>query len=1280
MENAKFLNSLEAGLEERKRNDSLSSLRLIITCRAAEWPEGKLAHLWPQAQFTVARLCQLDWKSANDFVSKHLGDQTQAFWDEVNALKIHFLAIWPHSLAGLVESFRANNGRLPSTLFELVQQTARRRCDVNHGETDQERRERLHERDVPLARSYRLASSAAALSCFSGRSMLSVHPGDAGTDFITADEFLSGVEPMLDGSILQPESKDLTDLKRLAVFDSVAGGHRLVFSHQLMREFLAAAWLADRGVPVTQLEQLFGCRREDGAWRHYPQLTAVAAWLASHPEQKAWRNFLIKNDPAVLLRADAAGLSECEKKEITAALLECAVRDRAVDAGWQHHQLRGLASDGLAEILRPYLLNDSAEHEAARGLAVDIVREAKVRAAAETLWEAVRPPHAKQRPAMAYALMETSHDSHEREWTEILEGDIPVDDEGALLGAALKVMVPSRLKVRDVLHHLIPEQDFGIIGLYTRVHDLMVDRMEKADALPVVRHSATHHASGFSESWKKNQESILSKALKWLAEDMDQPEVMSAFVEWWHAASVGHKHKPSWNDKHLGLQSLGFDSADRRHLMIEVAVDHPKLAYMSAKDYFWLSLRTFFVRHREDIIWLADKLNGENSRSQQIWAVLLSSAFYQIAQTDDAALKHKLQAAFEKSGAVRSLLPTPAEGRTVFEEIAAHSAEQNRQMAEEELEMKKQQCEWDEERREQLEFLFQEARRLYDTNNWKAWEWLSDALFHEQSPNGGVLALSHVEKIHEHNQTWMYDAARRWLAHEAPDYPQEENSNAGRVGITATWALYALWNRLEGDVEVLAGLPGWLPHIFDNMLRSSWDSGDFTIENCLRKFSPGGLDAILAVFRADYMTNSSMWSLQHLTPIASEAVPGIKQMLLDSPPQPTGFRNALAWLAAHDLESAEKVASHWLDQMSDKSWEASDIALLGAIILHLNGQLWNRIKSQLLNQPEVASRVLLTAFSDIGFHLPEQMDVSKWPTDYLAEVVVLMTTTFQPDQDPKSRAGGRVSLGFSGVTPRQEVTRARNTLLTTLAERGVPDAIRRLESLGLQGTEFWFRHLHLRASTVNQASRWHPVPPKDLLALAAGHDLGLVKDNEGLMRAVLIYLKEYERDLHTTSHWRALQADEEESMSDHLALWLEEKHGIQRIRENQTHAGKREDVTVAFNRAGEPPLTVCIEVKKHDSAALLEKMETQLLELYLKAQRGRTHGIFVVFWFEDGELAVHPGISTKEQLSEYLNQQAARLSAVPYRLAAKVIDCRALPVPKKRKPAASSKRKKAAKT
>lgn len=1252
MENPKYLHQFAKHLKEKLDEKPTGHLQLVLSCRAAEWPEGQLTHLWPQAQCVVARLCQLTWEAADAFVKHHLHEQAEAFWNEVRKLKIVFLAVWPHSLAELVQEFRLNEGRLPHSLFDLVHSAALRRCDVHHSETDDDRRLRLRDHDVETDWVYRLAERAAALTCFSGRHQLSLRPGDTFTHAISAEVYRSTPEPQVDHSVKAISQADLDALPRAAMFARLTGG-RICFAHQLFREFMAAAWLADRGVTVLQLENLFGSRAVDGRWRHFPQLAAIAAWLASTPDQGRWRQFLIANDPAVLLRADAACLPDSDKRDIAKALLDRAVQDRAVDQGWQHRHLRGLACEGLAEILQPHLLNFSGANEAARDLAIDIATEANVTAVVPALWQAIRHPNVKLRTDMAHALSQLARDSCNEEWRQVLDGEIPLDEQGALLGVALTSMVPRQLKVRDVLRHLIPKRDFEVDGHYTQACDSMVERMEKEDALPVVLHSTNHHASGFGSSYERDRESLLSKALVWLADELDTPEAMTALVEWWWAAIVYQRQPPEWEETNPTLKQLGFENPERRHAFLECAFHHPRLSYIKGDNFFWASLNDF-VRMPDDLEWLAQHLTGTETRKERICAGWLRNAFYRNAQ-NSVDREHLLQA-HQRSSVLRSLLPNLADGRSVFEEIeeratAYRSKDENRGEY-----IRKQQKKWDREHEEVVTLGFKIAREIYDSGDWKAWDCLGSALFRELNRAGGAIELQQIEHVHTKGEAWMLDAAKRWLVHEAPAYPVQDDRKAMNLGIPTTWALYALWDKLDDDTDLVQGVfRGWLPHLFNNMLRFSWEKGDFTTDRCLQRFLPDSVVAIFQVFRHEYAHKGELYCVRYLDCIAAQAVPEMKRMLLEIPPQPEGFFNALDWLARADISAAEDVARHWLLQVPEGRMERSDVVLFASIIVHLQGRLWPELRSRLWSQREAASRTLRVGFVRMSFHLDEQLDLTKWPPDYLSDITELMLMTFPPAHDPEGRGGT--------VTPRQDIMHVRNRLISIMGDRGMTSAIRRLEMLGLHGTDRWLRNVHLRAVGVKQAAELRFIDPGDLLALAGDHDLRLVHDEDGLTDALLLALDRYERDLHSTSHGQSLRNDNgsakhEERLSDHLAQWLGENLKLHRIRENQTVHGKREDITVVLNLPSRDSLALAVEVKKHDSDRLLEKMDSQLKELYLKAQN-RSHGIYVVFWFEDGESPAHPGIGTFRQLTEYLAKQAVQLSKPPYRVCSKVIDCRA---------------------
>lgn len=1260
LENAKFLNSLEAGLEQRRQSQGLTGIQLILSCRAAEWPEGKLAHLWPN-QLKVARLCQLDHTSARNFVTAHLGERSDAFWDAVHSLRIGFLTIWPHSLSSLVESFFKNDGKLPGTLFELVQQTAVWRCDVNHG--DEERRNLYKQRSVPATKSYRLAARAAALGLFSGRSMLSLKPGRSEPGVVTADEFLAGVEPMQDGTLLQPEADDLADLQRLAVFESVLGGKRLVFTHQLMREFLAASWLAERKVPLTQLIPLLGCWREDGAWRHYPQTVAVAAWLASHPRQKEWRKFLIGNDPAVLLRADAAGLCDDEKREIAKALLDCARRDGAVDRSWRHRHLSGLACDGLADILRPYLLDTSVSGDAARDLAIDIVDEARVQDSADDLWALIRQPGIKCREEMAHALLCIAGDRYDSLWQEILDGQIQPDERQTLLGAAVLALFPRKLTVREVLPYFIPTRDFlHADQIYWKAYDEVMKHASPDDALHIVRLSIRNRASGFRDSMGEGADSLLRKALLWLSTNWGRKDHIEAFVEWWWAAVRTSRLCPDWKDYNqapVSLDELGFDVAEHRRAVLESAVTHPALQFGRKDEHFGNWYETF-VRLPEDIPWLIERLHAAEPTEARIYAHWLRWAFNR--HRNAPGIHSLLEEAYVNSPALRAVLPTPAEGKNIMQEFDARDALAQEKSRQRGVLFATRESEWTRQQKAAVDSWLQQARSRFEKHDHRAWHSLENVFFSEKHRASGPLELQTIDAIFTKNEEWMFEAAKRWLLHPAPAYPILEEQKMLYFQPLAVWALYALWERL--DDETISGVKnGWLPHVFANMLRLGWGNDTFNFANVLKRFLPESIDAVVDVIRAEYLSGSDSWAVRQLKSVEEAALPQIKQLLLEIPPQPQGFHNLFGWLASIDFDAALEVASHWMARVPEERFEQTDVALFAGVLSHLKGRLWPELRPRVWGDREKAVAVINHAFRRISLNPEQHVSASEWPPEFLSDMAELLLVTYPPEEREYE----------GGFFESHAILRVRDQLVAELASRGMTDAIGRLESLRIEHTQRCLRQVKLRAFGSDMASRWQPVQPSDLLAVAGGHDFRLVKTNDDLLRAVGAALEEYERELQQSSGTDLLNQDSspklEESLSDHLARWLENRHQIFRIRENQTPKGQREDITVCFNQPGKQPLSLCIEVKKDKSDELMQKMETQLLKQYLTDQQNRTHGLFVVFWFQDKEQLTLP------KVVEQLMQQAESLSTGPYRLASKVIDCRSLPVPKPKARSAKKKTK-----
>ena len=188
----------------------------------------------------------------------------------------------------------------------------------------------------------------------------------------------------------------------------------------------------------------------------------------------------------------------------------------------------------------------------------------------------------------------------------------------------------------------------------------------------------------------------------------------------------------------------------------------------------------------------------------------------------------------------------------------------------------------------------------------------------------------------------------------------------------------------------------------------------------------------------------------------------------------------------------------------------------------------------------------------------------------------------------------------------------------------------------------------------------------DLLALARQNHPSFARNQDEFLDAVMLEVRHYGEAAITervSDIWirTKKEAHHEEEISERLQIWLKDHLKILPSREAQTERGKKTDIEVSLPLVGSTPLHTTIEVKKSDRENLLDGMETQLLDDYLRA-RGRTHGLYVVFWLRDGERKNHPGITTAAELQARLDGQAKLHSTGGIQIRALVFDCK-LPSP-----------------
>jgi hypothetical protein len=1233
----RFVGAFQEALEsELSKRGGHGSIRLVLTCRSAEWRARGLLQAWPKERQIEVSLCQLTSEAATRYVRHQLGSSADGFWEEASRLRLNALVVWPHSLVELVQQFKGV-GHLPSSHFDLIRGASLRRC--RHSTSWDEDRARRSGKEEDPKWVFRLVGRVAAVGVFGGQAAVSTE----GWEF-------EGAEPWTNSTEREIKTSELESLGHYGHFD-VTEDKRLVFQHQIFREHMAAAWLAERGLTVHQLKRLFGQSREEG-WVHYPQLATVAAWLAADPSQTAWREFLIQRDPMVLLRADATNLGDSEKEKIAKALLERALRDGHTDPGQAHQSLDTLACDGLAAIVEPFLDDTSLRASAARELAIEIVHDAKIESLVPKLWAFARSEQETARVPIARALRDLAGNEYLKEWEEVLAERIPSDEHGTLLGAALEFLIPAHKGVRDALHVLLPPRDIHIFGeiTFSGVLHRLHAKVQDEDIIPIIERSARNHAIGFGRR-VSDRETILSAAFRRLASHLDEPLYMEALADWWVERCYSHANGPEWrratDSSSVTLDDLGMrEQSRRRRFLLAFAEQSCRNVTDGRKGTHMAMDVGGFVVIPDDVPWLIQNVKTRAAKETHFWCWFLVDA------VKKTGLRPSLQLAWDEFPQLRERFSELPPGVSVFDYLSSKWKESENKQKREGAVLRRRIAKQQEERAELIHDRRKAAETATAKGDPKAWP----LLVHTRD---GAIELDSVDEV-KTGPEWMKEAARLYLRSEPPHYPGPPDVHTNiSLRIHSNWAFYVLWEEMKVRATVPHdSLLKWMPYIFSNMASGGWETEGFQIKDVLAAFAPDSVDVFLKILGHDYQNQGGMYSVRHLESFWSDHTrAGMVALLKEVAPQPQGFCNGLEFLARYDLASAKHVANHWLERVTLSADDDAGRTLMAGMITALNGYGWDKIKSVLNQSHEAARKILVHAFGRLDLDDEEESRLASFADDHLGELVEIFFQTFPPAEDPKREDGS--------VTTEDKTRFARNALFGLVQERGLVSVVRRLRALQLSKTERWFGYAMARAKASKNSADWKPLTPDELFSLARQHDLALVRSDDELLDAVELAVRRY-GDLVRTSRlsdiWvRSSNATQPEPhISECLRTWLDDQWRVTLPREAETPRGKKTDIEIPLNRLGRHPFHVTVEVKKSTRDNVLDGMETQLRDDYLVA-RGHTHGLYLVFWV-GGRISGNGFVfSSAGELEEYLEQQATALSQGSLRIKAVVIDCN-LPV------------------
>ncbi|MFG1784480.1 hypothetical protein ACGFIU_18735 [Rhodococcus oryzae] len=246
---------------------------------------------------------------------------------------------------------------------------------------------------------------------------------------------------------------------------------------------------------------------------------------------------------------------------------------------------------------------------------------------------------------------------------------------------------------------------------------------------------------------------------------------------------------------------------------------------------------------------------------------------------------------------------------------------------------------------------------------------------------------------------------------------------------------------------------------------------------------------------------------------------------------------------------------------------------------------------------------------------------------------------------------------FAERTPEAAARQLRIRLLQLMAGRGMASTLVALEHgrPALDGEQI--RHLLQEARTREALANWRPLRPGTLMRLLESGDARLVRDSAGLLTVLLEQLDQIQNDIRGRASFRSLWDGEpgtkgaspkvEDTISDWLAEQLRLRlqprvvvdREIQVTRPKPSGVGTRIDIT-AISGGGDLGRVV-FEAKRVNNPELLTAIDNQLVAQYMEPA-ALAYGIYIVYWTVPRlrPSSWHKKHPSADALAEQLREQA----------------------------------------
>lgn len=470
-----------------EKDDRLRRLKVRISCRAAEWPDSLsvgLRSLFGEGveifQLEELKAEDAEWAARASGIPSSTWQEILEKLDNAEALTRRpitlrlLLNIYEHSQdipAG--QALLYHRGVL--ALLEEANELRRRNGLVGRLDT---------------ASRLLVAARIAAATTFSGSTLVGISAGAGDADTVLVAEIAGGIEATA-GEGFRVGEPEIIELLRTALFVPLSDTE-FTWAHRTFSEFLAAYYLAERGLSTDQLLE-FLSSAQDPVKRIPPQLHEVAAWVASMRQD--FFKALVTRQPIILLSSDVAAASNADRSTLVRQLLQEFDHERIFDTDWSlRRRFSKLEHPGLHQDLLPYL-NAKDHSSAARRVAIQIAIECSKKSLSGDLLSIALDRseefYLRVQAVIAVGKLSTA-EVRSKLKPLALPGD-PADEDDELRGWALAALWPGLISFGELLEALLPRKRSNLIGGYWRFQhylELTLSPEESVSAVQWVRERA----------------------------------------------------------------------------------------------------------------------------------------------------------------------------------------------------------------------------------------------------------------------------------------------------------------------------------------------------------------------------------------------------------------------------------------------------------------------------------------------------------------------------------------------------------------------------------------------------------------------------------------------------------------------------------------------------------------------------------------------------------------------------------------------------------------------